>query len=124
MPNPRANVAYNRILTRVANLDLEQRTDAELAERFARHRDEAAFEALLKRHGPMVLRLCRRLLRCEHDAEDVFQATFLVFARKAGALRKGASVGPWLFGVASRLAAGEVFAPSPPNQALQQTAGA
>jgi DNA-directed RNA polymerase specialized sigma24 family protein len=105
MPNPRADVVYGRMMNRLAGLDAEHRTDAELAERFARQRDEAAFEALLRRHGPMVWRQCRRLLRCEQDAEDVFQATFVVFARRASAVRKFASVGPWLFGVASRLAA-------------------
>src|SRR5689334_14748283 len=77
--------------------------DAALVERFARQRDETAFQALIERHGPMVLRLCRRLLPCEQDAEDAFQATFLVLARKTGAIRKVASVGPWLYGVAYRI---------------------
>ncbi len=80
------------------------RTDAELVAEFARQRSETAFTALVRRHGPMVLRLCRRLLGSEPDAEDVFQATFLVLAEKAGSLRKCDAVGPWLFGVASRLA--------------------
>lgn len=105
MPIQRANVVFNRIVTLVAKQDLEQSTDAELAGRFALSRDAAAFEVLVKRHGPTILRHCRRLLGCEHDAEDVFQATFLVFARKASTLKKSASIGSWLFGVASRLAA-------------------
>jgi RNA polymerase sigma factor (sigma-70 family) len=78
--------------------------DSELVERFAGHADEAAFAALLRRHGPMVLGLCRRLLHHNQDAEDTFQATFLVLARKAHSMRKRASVGSWLYGVAYRLA--------------------
>src|SRR5581483_1192135 len=77
--------------------------DAALVARFARDRDEAAFGDLLARHGPAVWALCRRLLRSEADAEDAFQATFLVFARRAGSVRKAASVGSWLHGVAVRL---------------------
>src|SRR5690242_16411189 len=79
-------------------------SDRELVERFAAGRDEAAFAALLLRHGPMVLCVCRRVLADWHDAEDAFQATFLVLARKAGSLRAGGSVAGWLHGVAYRLA--------------------
>jgi RNA polymerase sigma factor (sigma-70 family) len=75
-------------------------SDAELLERFATRREEAAFEALLERHGPMVLGVCRRVLRHPHDAEDAFQATFLVLARKAGSVRRRGSVGGWLYEVA------------------------
>jgi DNA-directed RNA polymerase specialized sigma24 family protein len=63
--------------------------DEDLVRRWAAGRDEAAFELLLWRHGPMVLAVCRRLLRRAEDAEDAFQATFLVLARKAGAVRRG-----------------------------------
>lgn len=91
------------IRTMSAALEIPE-PDAALVERFARQRDEAAFQALIERHGPMVLRLCRRLLPCEQDAEDAFQATFLVLARKTAAIRKFASVGPWLYGVAYRIA--------------------
>ncbi len=80
------------------------RPDAELLARFAGQRDEAAFAALVARHGPMVLRLCRHVLRCEQDAEDAFQATFLVLARTAGSIRRGESLGSWLYGVARRVA--------------------
>ncbi len=79
--------------------------DRELLERFRSQRDEAAFEALVQRHGPMVLRLCRRLLPDARDAEDVFQATFLLLIVKPNAIRKQESVASWLYGVACRLAA-------------------
>jgi RNA polymerase sigma factor (sigma-70 family) len=79
-------------------------TDAELVEGFARRHDEVAFAALVRRHGPMVLGVCRRLLASSHDAEDAFQATFLVLTRKAGRLRRRSAVGSWLYGVAYRVA--------------------
>jgi RNA polymerase sigma factor (sigma-70 family) len=78
--------------------------DDELVRRFAEQRDEAAFAALVKRHGAMVLGVCRRVLRHEQDAEDAFQAVFLVLSRKAASLHNKGAVGPWLFGVAHRLA--------------------
>ena len=79
--------------------------EGELLERFAVHRDEAAFETIVARHGPMVLAVCRRLLRDPHAVEDAFQATFLVLVNKAAGLRDGAALGPWLYGVAYRVAA-------------------
>jgi RNA polymerase sigma factor (sigma-70 family) len=79
-------------------------SDAQLLERFAARRDEGAFTALLERHGPMVFGVCGRLLRHEQDAEDAFQATFLVLARKAGSRGWRVSVGPWLYAVAQRVA--------------------
>ena len=66
---------------------------------------EAAFEVLVLRHGPMVLRVCRNLLRDPNDAQDAFQATFLVLVRRSGSIRKLESVGGWLYGVACRVAA-------------------
>jgi RNA polymerase sigma factor (sigma-70 family) len=79
-------------------------TDRQLLQRFTRRRDESAFEALLQRHGPLVWGLCRRLLRHAEDAEDAFQAAFLVLAQKAGSIRRQTSVASWLYGVAYRLA--------------------
>jgi RNA polymerase sigma factor (sigma-70 family) len=78
--------------------------DAQLLERFARGHEEAPFAALVRRHGPMVWAVSRRLLPHAHDAEDVFQATFLLLVRKAASIRKAESVGSWLHGVARRLA--------------------
>jgi RNA polymerase sigma factor (sigma-70 family) len=89
-------------------------TDGQLLERFSERGGggnesgdaaEAAFAALVERHGPMVLRVCRGILRDEHAAEDAFQATFLVLARKAGSLWVRDSVGPWLHRVSRRVAA-------------------
>src|SRR6266404_2733195 len=79
-------------------------TDGELLECFITQRDEAAFEALVRRHGPMVLGVGRRILRNEADAEDAFQATFLVLVRKAASIRPRRMVGNWLYGVAHNTA--------------------
>src|SRR5436309_498762 len=75
-----------------------------LLRRFVASGDEAAFAGIVARHGPMVFAVCRRSLRDAHDVEDAFQATFLVFVRKAGSIRDGEGVGPWLHGVARRVA--------------------
>jgi RNA polymerase sigma factor (sigma-70 family) len=83
----------------------EQYADGELLDAFRARGDQAAFGLILRRHGPMVLRVCRRALGDLHDAEDVFQATFLFLAQQAGSLRKKASLASWLHGVALRMAA-------------------
>ncbi len=80
-------------------------TDAQLLERFAASRDEPAFAALMVRHGPMVLGVCRRLLHDADQAEDAFQATFLVLARKAGSIQRQSLLSAWLYGVAYKVAA-------------------
>ncbi len=79
-------------------------SDRQLLERFTAARDEAAFTALVARHGPMVLGVCRQLLGDHHQAEDAFQAVFLVLARKARSLREPELLGNWLYGVAMRTA--------------------
>ena len=82
-----------------------QLTDVELLERFTRQEDaEAAFEALVVRHGPAVMRVCRRILGNSHNAEDAFQATFLVLSRRAHSLARPQALVGWLQGVARRVA--------------------
>ncbi len=79
-------------------------TDGQLLSRYSSVKDEAAFEALVARHAPMVLATCRAVLKCEHDVEDAFQSTFLVLAAKAHAVRGGDALGGWLHRVAYRAA--------------------
>jgi RNA polymerase sigma factor (sigma-70 family) len=79
-------------------------TDGQLLRSFLDRRDEAAFEALVRRHGPMVRGVCRRILRNSHDIDDAFQAAFLVLVRKANGLAAREVVGDWLHGVAYRVA--------------------
>jgi RNA polymerase sigma factor (sigma-70 family) len=79
-------------------------SDAQLLELFAARRDEAAFAVLLHRHARLVLGVCRHVLRDAHDAEDAFQATFLVLARRAGGIARPSQLGNWLYGVALRVA--------------------
>src|SRR2546422_647469 len=79
-------------------------TDGQLLECFISRREEAAVEALVGRHGPMVWGVCRRVLRHHHDAEDAFQATFLVLVRKAASIIPREMVGNWLYGVAHQTA--------------------
>src|SRR5581483_10751667 len=84
--------------------DLADLSDAELVGRFVERRDEAAFTALVRRHGLLVLGVCRRVLRHEQDAEDAFQATFLVLARDAASVGRPGAIGNWLYGVAYNVA--------------------
>jgi RNA polymerase sigma factor (sigma-70 family) len=77
-------------------------TDAELLNRYLQERDAVAFAALVRRHGPLVLGVCGRVLRNHHNAEDAYQATFIVLARNARSIRRRDSLGAWLYGVALR----------------------
>jgi RNA polymerase sigma factor (sigma-70 family) len=104
MADGRPNSVFRRVLRAVRPDASGDLTDARLLERFVAARDEAAFAALFWRHAPMVLGLCRRVLRHEQDAEDAFQATFLALARKAGSIGKGAALAGWLYKVAFRIA--------------------
>ena len=79
-------------------------SEAQLLERFLAHRDESAFEAILHRHGPMVLGVCRRILDDPHDVADAFQTTFLILVKKARSIRDRDVLGTWLYGVARRVA--------------------
>src|SRR5262245_57250969 len=79
-------------------------TDGQLLEVYVSSREETAFTALVHRHGPMVWSVCRRVLRCPHDAEDAFQATFLVLVRKAASVVPRELVANWLHGVAQQTA--------------------
>ncbi len=86
MANSQAGLILQHI-RKLAATGSEPLADRELVQRFVSARDEAAFAMLVRRHGQMVLRVCQRVLHNAHDAEDAFQATFLVLSRKAGSLR-------------------------------------
>ena len=79
-------------------------TDEELLERFIREQDEESFAALVRRHGPLVLGVCLRLLHHRQDAEDAFQATFLTLVRKGHTIRHRGALSSWLYRVAFRIA--------------------
>jgi RNA polymerase sigma factor (sigma-70 family) len=96
--------SVNRIFQSVTGPSRLELPDRELLSRFAKTRDEAAFALLLERHGPLVRGVCRRVLRYDDRADDVFQAVFLILSQKAGSLRRGELLANWLFGVARRMA--------------------
>ena len=102
------NASLSAVLRQVRKLavapGIEGRSDAELLEAFLSQQDAAAFAAVVQRHGPMVLNVCHRVLHQREDAEDAFQATFLILARKAASVRKRPALASWLHGVASRMA--------------------
>jgi RNA polymerase sigma factor (sigma-70 family) len=104
MTNTGAGPILHLIRRVVEDQRLRELPDHDLLYQFSRGRDDAAFAALLRRHGPMVLDICRNMLGNADDAEDAFQATFLILAKRAGAIRKMSSVGSWLHGVAYRIA--------------------
>src|SRR2546423_7541538 len=93
-----------RLTRGMAAETLTQKTDGQLVEHFLVGRDEAAFQAIVRRHGAMVYRVGWRVLRQAQDAEDAFQATFLILARKLRTVRRQASLASWLHGVAHRVA--------------------
>src|SRR5215831_14263271 len=97
---PRHNPLLHRLRVWAATETLGKLTDRELLRRYAQTRDEQAFQVVMERHGSMVLRACRRFLGNQQDAEDAFQATFLVLARRAGLRRWEPSVASWLYSVA------------------------
>src|SRR5215471_445198 len=104
MSRPERHAVLSQIHRLAAAQAADEFPDRELLERFRRRRDEAAFAALVRRHGPMVWGVCWRVLGDCHDAEDAFQAAFLVLAGKAGSIRRAESLGAWLHRVARQLA--------------------
>jgi RNA polymerase sigma factor (sigma-70 family) len=104
MRNGQLDSVLRHVRSLVAAPQTRELRDLDLLQRFVADHDEATFAAIVERHGPLVLAVCRRILRNEHHAEDACQATFLVLARKADTIRKRESLGSWLHGVASRVA--------------------
>jgi RNA polymerase sigma factor (sigma-70 family) len=104
MPKTASGVLLQQIQRLIGQAGPEPGTDRDLLRRYTVHRDEAAFTLLVQRHGRMVWNVCRRALANYQDAEDAFQATFIVLARKAAAVRWQPSIASWLYAVAQRVA--------------------
>jgi RNA polymerase sigma factor (sigma-70 family) len=106
MAEPPLGAVLRHVRQLITAADDPQLLDSQLLQRFTSRREEAAFAALVRRHGPMVLGVCQHVLHHRQDAEDAFQATFLVLARQAASVRKQTSLASWLHGVAFRTALG------------------
>src|SRR5262245_62114216 len=104
MTHPPLNTVLRHLRQLICLPDGDAQTDRHLLQQFVQRHDEDAFAELVRRHGPMVLGVCRRLLGDAHAAEDAFQATFLVLVRKAGAISWRETIGSWLYQVACRTA--------------------
>src|SRR5262249_4588557 len=98
------NSSLPRVVQRMRTLATPAPADPLLLQAFLSRRDEEAFVELVRRHGPMAYAVCRRLVGDDRAADDAFQATFLILARRAAAVSGQASVAPWLYGVACRVA--------------------
>src|SRR5690349_7575725 len=103
MPTSQMSKVVDQLRKAVLLHDGAGLSDGQLLGYFLEHRDEASFAALVKRHGPLVWGVCRRFLH-HHDAEDAFQATFLVLTRKAASVRSRERLANWLHGAAYRTA--------------------
>jgi RNA polymerase sigma factor (sigma-70 family) len=104
MAEPHPNPLLHHLRHLIGSVPAAAMTDSQLLERFVAHRDETAIEVLVRRHGPLVFGVCRRVLHNVHAAEDAFQATFLILARKAPSLVHRERLGSWLYKIAYRLA--------------------
>jgi RNA polymerase sigma factor (sigma-70 family) len=100
MANQSVQPVLRQLHKMLARQAAKDRTDLELLQQFATKRDESSFAALVERHGPLVWNVCHRVLRDRDDAEDAFQATFLVLPRRASFVCKKEAIGSWLYGVA------------------------
>ncbi len=104
MADPRLASIVRHVCKLASLQQTSDASDARLLEQYIRQRDDSAFAALVRRHGPLVWRVCRRLLHQTQDAEEAYQATFLVLARRAAKIRKPAALASFLYGVAYRIA--------------------
>src|SRR5262249_13027767 len=94
------HAVIQRVRRMVLFREAGSRSDEQLLDSFVSRGEEAAFEAIMRRHGPMVMGVCQRILGNHHDSEDAFQASFLVLARKAQSIAPRRLLGNWLYGVA------------------------
>jgi RNA polymerase sigma factor (sigma-70 family) len=104
MAEPHPSPLLHHLRHLIGSVPAAAMTDSQLLERFVAHRDETAVEVLVRRHGPLVFGVCRRVLHNVHSAEDAFQATFLILARKAPSLVRHERLASWLYKIAYRLA--------------------